>query len=58
MKVENSSPYLCYGTNLAGLLVTAVTQLHNPLAEPRAKRTLPRQVIELGELDHTNLLDI
>jgi Tc5 transposase DNA-binding domain len=31
----------CYGTNLARLLMTAVTQLHNPPTEPRAKRTLP-----------------
>jgi hypothetical protein len=43
---------MCYGTNLAGLLMTAVTQLHNPPAEPRARRTLLRQVIELSELDH------
>jgi hypothetical protein len=44
--------HICYGTNLTGLPVTAVIRLRNPPAQPRAKRTLPRQVIELSELDH------
>jgi hypothetical protein len=42
----------CYGTNLTRLLMTAIIQLRSPLAEPQAKRTLPRQMIELSELDH------
>jgi hypothetical protein len=45
----NEEEVFCYNTSLAGLQVTAVTQLRNPPAEPRA---LPRQVIELNELDH------
>jgi hypothetical protein len=52
---------MCYGTNLAELPVTVVTQLRNPPAEPQAKRTLLRReviiVITTNELDHHDQLD-